>query len=106
MDIGLPNDTQDDTYLEALQVHPPDLLRTFQPGLVLYVAGVDPYRGDRLRRLKLTLEGLKRRDDLALGLCREWSIPVVPTFADGYAADLADTVEAHCPTVRFARALL
>ncbi len=69
------------------------------------MAGVDPY-GDRLGRLKLTLKGLKRRDELVLGLCREWSIPVVVTFAGGYAADLDDTVEAHCPTVRVARALL
>ncbi|MBW8056694.1 MAG: hypothetical protein FVQ86_01550 [candidate division NC10 bacterium] len=87
--------------MQALQVHLPDLLRTF-----LYVAGVDPYRGDRLGRLKLTLEGLKRRDELVLGLYCKWSIRVVATFAGGYAADLDDTVEAHCPTVRVARALL
>jgi acetoin utilization deacetylase AcuC-like enzyme len=70
------------------------------------VAGVDPYRGDRLGRLKLTLEGLKRRDELVLGLYCKWSIRVVATFAGGYAAHLDDTVEAHCPTVRVTRALL
>jgi acetoin utilization deacetylase AcuC-like enzyme len=105
-DIALPDGTQDDVYMEALEAHLPGLLRVFQPELVLYVAGVDPYRGDRLGRLKLTLEGLERRDALVLDLCREQSIPVVITFAGGYAENLDDTVEAHCQTVRAARALL
>ncbi|MBW8004413.1 MAG: histone deacetylase [candidate division NC10 bacterium] len=105
-DIALPDGTQDDFYMQALQGHLPGLLRTFQPELVLYVAGVDPYRGDRLGRLKLTLKGLQQRDAFVLGLCREQRIPVVVTFAGGYAANLDDTVEAHCQTVRVARALL
>ncbi len=73
---------------------------------MIYVASVDPYQGDRLGRLNLTLEGLWRRDAFVLGLCREWKTPVVVTFAGGYAADLDDTVEAHCQTVRVARGLL
>jgi acetoin utilization deacetylase AcuC-like enzyme len=106
MDIALPDGTQDDVYMELLQEHLPGLLHTFKPELVLYVAGVDPYRGDRLGRLKLTLKGLEQRDAWVLRLCRERSIPVVVTFAGGYAENLDDTVEAHCQTVRAARALL
>ncbi len=70
------------------------------------MAGVDPYDGDRLGRLGLSLTGLKYRDAYVLDLCRERRIPAAVTFAGGYAADLADTVEAHCNTVRVARALL
>lgn len=106
MDIALPDGTPDDAYMEALEGHLPNLLRTFQPELVLYVAGVDPYRGDRLGRLKLSLKGLAQRDAFVLGLCRAWRVPVAVTFAGGYAVNLDDAVEAHCQTVRVARALL
>lgn len=105
-DIALPDGTQDNPYMDALEGHLPCLLRAFQPDLVLYVAGVDPYRGDRLGRLKLTLKGLERRDAYVLGLCRDRSIPVVVTFAGGYAVHLDDTVEAHCQTIRVARRFL
>lgn len=105
-DIALPDGTRDDVYMDALTAHLPGLLRTFQPEIVLYVAGVDPYRGDRLGRLKLTMNGLERRDAFVLSLCREWNLPVVVTFAGGYATDVDDTVEAHCQTIRVARALL
>lgn len=106
MDIALPDGTPDDAYMEAVEGHLPNLLRTFQPELVLYVAGVDPYRGDRLGRLKLSLKGLEQRDAFVLGLCRAWRVPVAVTFAGGYAVNLDDAVEAHCQTVRVARALL
>lgn len=106
MDIALPDGTPDDAYMEAVEGHLPNLLRTFQPELVLYVAGVDPYRGDRLGRLKLSLKGLEQRDAFVLGLCRAWRVPVAVTFAGGYAVNVDDAVEAHCQTVRVARALL
>lgn len=106
LDLALPDGTQDDAYIEALTANLPDLLRTFEPDLALYVAGVDPYEHDRLGRLKLTLKGLRRRDAYVLGICRARSVPVVVTFAGGYAEDVEDTVEAHCQTVRVARALL
>lgn len=106
MDIPLADGTSDDTYLDALQAHLPGLLQDFRPELVLYVAGVDPYQGDRLGRLNVSLKGLMQRDAFVLGLCREWKFPAVVTFAGGYAADLEDTVEAHCQTVRVARTLL
>lgn len=103
MDVGLPDGTDDETYLDILAPYVHRILDEFQPDLVLYVAGVDPYEGDRLGRLKLSFEGLKRRDAYVLGHCQGRGVPVVITLAGGYATHLHDTVQAHCNTVRTAR---
>ena len=88
-----------------LVAHVTEFGREFRPGLAFYVAGADPHAGDRMGRLRLTHAGLRRRDELVLGACREAGIPVVITLGGGYGRSLDDTVEAHCNTVRAARAL-
>ena len=101
-DIGLADGTPDAPYLEILESALPQMLARARPDLVFYIAGVDPYRGDRLGRLGLSLAGLRSRDHLVLSACRDRGIPAVITFAGGYAQDLCDTVEAHCNTIRTA----
>jgi acetoin utilization deacetylase AcuC-like enzyme len=102
LDIELPDNTDDTAYLAALQAHLPTVLRRFQPQMVWYLAGVDPYVGDKLGRLALTLEGLRQRDVYVLSTCYQASIPVVTTMGGGYAPQIEDIVEAHCNTVRLA----
>jgi acetoin utilization deacetylase AcuC-like enzyme len=80
----------------------PALLREFQPDFVFYQSGVDPYEHDRLGKLKLTLAGLRARDDYVLSMCRSMGLPVATTMGGGYAKDIHDTVEAHANTVRAA----
>ena len=77
LDVALPDGTGDDAYLEALA---PALaaVRAFGPDLVLWVSGADPYEGDRLGRLRLTLDGLRRRDDAVLDACA--GVPLVVTI--------------------------
>ena len=41
--------------------------RGIGPDLVFYLAGADPYEGDRLGRLKLTIDGLRARDRMVVG---------------------------------------
>jgi len=103
LDIGLPDGTRDDEYLAALETSVPRILEEFRPGLVFYVAGADPHEGDRLGRLRLTHQGLCRRDEFVLQACRDAGIPVAVTLGGGYGQDIQDTVEAHCNTVRAAR---
>ena len=103
LDIGLPDGTGDDEYLRALEPVLPRILTEFRPGLVFYLAGVDPHERDRLGRLRLTHAGLRQRDELVLRACRDASIPVAVTLGGGYGEDIRDTVEAHCNTVRAAR---
>ncbi|MFB3819747.1 MAG: histone deacetylase [Candidatus Methylomirabilales bacterium] len=102
LDIALPDGTGDEDYLRALRAALPKVLDDFRPGLVFYQAGADPHEGDRLGRLRLTHDGLRRRDELVLAACRDGGIPVVITLGGGYGQDLADTVAAHCNTIRAA----
>ena len=69
---------------------------------MIYLAGADPYEGDRLGRLKLTKTGLIARDRFVLELARDNAIPITVTMAGGYAHNVADIVDIHFNTVRTA----
>jgi acetoin utilization deacetylase AcuC-like enzyme len=102
LDVELLDGTADDDYLALLGDTLPGVLATARPDLVVYLAGADPYVGDRLGRLGLTLEGLARRDAMVVGACREVGIPVAIAIAGGYGREIGDTVQAHLNTVRVA----
>jgi acetoin utilization deacetylase AcuC-like enzyme len=102
LDIALPDETGDAAYLAALRAHVPAILQQGCPELVWYQAGVDPYRGDKLGRLALSIDGLRRRDHYVIATCRAAGIPVVITLGGGYAPHIQDIVEAHCNTIRTA----
>src|SRR5580698_10003744 len=74
-------------------------LRQFDPELLCYIAGADPYREDQLGGLSLTIDGLKRRDELVFRVARARGIPAMVTYAGGYARNVEDTVAIHCNTV-------
>jgi acetoin utilization deacetylase AcuC-like enzyme len=99
LDIELADGTSDDEYLATLDEVLPRLL-VHDPDIIFYLAGADPYTGDKLGRLGLTMDGLKRRDTLVLDFARRNEIPVVTTMSGGYASDINDTVEIHCNTIR------
>jgi acetoin utilization deacetylase AcuC-like enzyme len=105
LDVALADGTDDEEYLYALALHLATTLDGFRPDIVFYQAGVDPFFDDRLGRLALTLAGLKRRDEMVLAACRSRQLPCVITLGGGYAREVADTVEAHCNTIRAARAI-
>jgi acetoin utilization deacetylase AcuC-like enzyme len=102
-DIELEDGTGDGEYLERLADALPAVLAESTPDLVIYLAGVDPHEGDRLGRLRLTFDGLARRDAMVLEACREVGIPVAITIAGGYGHNVETTVEAHLRTVAVAR---
>jgi acetoin utilization deacetylase AcuC-like enzyme len=102
LDISFPNGVGDEVYLATLREHVPRILDEFKPDFVFYQAGVDPFERDRLGKLRLTIEGLRRRDEFVISSCREREIPIATTMGGGYANDINDTVEAHCNTVRVA----
>jgi len=99
IDVDLPDGCGDQDYLAWLDNALSSGLRQFEPDLLCYVAGADPYRGDQLGGLDLTIEGLKRRDELVFRVARARNLPVMVTFAGGYAQDLEDTVTIHSNTV-------
>jgi len=103
IDVDLPDGIGDDDYLAWLDNALSSGLRQFEPELICYVAGADPYREDQLGGLSLTIEGLKRRDELVFRVARARDIPLMVTFAGGYALRVEDTVSIHCNTVLAAK---
>jgi acetoin utilization deacetylase AcuC-like enzyme len=67
--------------------------------LLCYIAGADPYKEDQLGGLALTIEGLKKRDELVFKVAKAQNVPVMVTFAGGYARRVEDTITIHCNTV-------
>jgi acetoin utilization deacetylase AcuC-like enzyme len=99
IDVNLPDGIGDDEYLLWLDNALSSGLRNFTPDLLCYIAGADPYREDQLGGLALTIEGLKKRDELVFRVCKARGIPVMVTYAGGYARNVQDTVTIHTSTV-------
>ncbi len=99
LDIELMDGTGDAAYLATLDVALPRVLAAAQPALAIYLAGADPYAGDRLGRLSLSKAGLQQRDARVLGQLRDRRIPVAVVMAGGYADDISDVVDIHFATV-------
>lgn len=99
IDVDLPDGIGDDDYLAWLDNAISSGLRQFEPDLICYIAGADPYREDQLGGLSLTIEGLKKRDQLVFHVARTRGIPIMVTFAGGYARNVEDTVTIHTNTI-------
>ncbi len=99
IDVNLPDGCSDAVYLAWLDNALSSGLRQFQPDLIAYVAGADPFREDQLGGLDLSIDGLKRRDELVFRAARARNIPVFVTLAGGYAIRAEDTVTIHTNTI-------
>ena len=102
LDVALNDGTGDDEYLSLLQTHLPGVFSGHQPDFVFYLAGADPYEGDRLGRLKLTIDGLRQRDEIVIGACRRAGLPLAISMSGGYAPDIDAIVTIHANTIRAA----
>ena len=100
LDVGVADNTRDDAYLQLLDDALHTLAANFQPDLVFYLAGADPYAGDRLGRLSLSKAGLLARDCRVFDLCERRQWPLALLMAGGYAVPISDTVDIHLQTVR------
>ncbi len=105
MDLNLPDGIGDADYLAILEKHLAQAFHQFHPDLLVYVGGADPYREDQLGGLGLTIEGLRRRDQLVFERARRHGVPVAITLAGGYARRVDDTVRIHVNTILAARDL-
>ena len=102
LDVPLEDGTGDDEYLPLLRTHLHDVLNRHQPDFVFYLAGADPFEGDRLGRLKLTIDGLRRRDEIVMDACTRARLPVAISMSGGYATDIDAIVSIHFNTIRVA----
>lgn len=104
LDVDLPDGCNDDDYLQALAHALDEMDRRFEPGLVIYLAGADPYVGDRLGRLSLSFDGLEARDRRVFDWAFQRRIPLAMAMAGGYGVQIDDTVQVQMNTYRVALA--
>lgn len=102
LDMDLPDGCADAPYLQALDDALFELDRRFAPGLVIYLAGADPFEGDRLGRLALSFEGLKARDQRVFEWAWQRRVPLAFAMAGGYGVNIDDTVQVQMNTYRVA----
>jgi acetoin utilization deacetylase AcuC-like enzyme len=102
LDVELPDETSDAEYLSTLAEHLPRVF-AHKPDIIFYLGGADPYVGDKLGRLALSIAGLRERDELVLKESQRRGVPVATVMSGGYAANISDTVEIHCNTIRAVR---
>ena len=102
LDVALPDGCGDSDYLDALDLALAELADRFEPGLVIYLAGADPFSGDRLGRLGLTADGLEARDRRVFDWCFARALPVAFVMAGGYGTRIEDTVQIQINTYRTA----
>ena len=103
IDVGLPDGAHDATYLRELERALPRAM-AHRPQCVFFLAGADPYEDDQLGGLRLTRDGLRRRDRMVIETVRGAGVPLVVTLAGGYARRLEDTVSIHAATIEEAAA--
>jgi acetoin utilization deacetylase AcuC-like enzyme len=101
-DIALPDGCGDADYLEALEQGLAAIEQRFEPGLLIYLAGVDPHENDRLGRLKITADGLEARDRRVFDWAWQRRLPLVMTMAGGYGRDIDTTVALQVNSYRLA----
>ena len=104
LDIDLPDRCNDHDYLQALQHALAVMDQRFQPGLVIYLAGADPFEGDRLGRLSLSFEGLEARERQVFGWAWQRRIPLAMAMAGGYGVNIDETVQVQMNTYKVALA--
>jgi acetoin utilization deacetylase AcuC-like enzyme len=102
LDIGLPDNTNDDFYLSTLELNLNNLINKFNPEFMFFQSGVDILETDRMGRLSITKEGCKKRDRIVLETARNNKIPIVASMGGGYS-EFLDVIDAHANTYRVAQ---
>lgn len=102
LDVALPDGTGDADYLAQLESALAQMFARFDPQLLIFLAGADPFEGDRLGRLRLTMAGMAARDTMVMEAARIRDLPVAIAMAGGYGRVIEETVAVHLQTIRIA----
>ena len=103
LDVPLPDGIRDAEYLELLTAHLGRILNERRPEIAFYLSGVDILESDRFGKLKVSMEGCRKRDETVFRMLSERGIPCSVSMGGGYSPDVKTIVEAHCQTYRAAR---
>jgi len=102
LDIGLKDGTDDRIYLPLLENTLETLIRQLKPDFAFFLSGVDILETDKFGKLKITMEGCRRRDEIVFSMLKLYNIPCAVAMGGGYSPDIKTIVEAHCNTFRVA----
>lgn len=105
LDVEFPDGTTDEVYLDSLTEHMSSVLQRFHPDFVFYQSGVDILESDKLGKMKVTIDGCKKRDEMVLQSFHKMQVPVVCCMGGGYSRDIRKIIDAHANTFRIARDL-
>ncbi|MBN3582198.1 histone deacetylase [Algoriphagus aestuarii] len=102
LDIGLPDKTDDTTYLKLLEDSLKKIQSQFPPDFILYQSGVDVLDSDKLGRLSMTLQGIRERDKMVLDFGKSLQKPIMCCMGGGYSPKIKDIIDAHAQVYRLA----
>ncbi|MDC1170517.1 histone deacetylase, partial [Candidatus Pelagibacter sp.] len=94
LDIELEDNTEDQKYIETLKNNI-QLLNKQKFDFVFYIAGVDVHFNDRLGKLKLSDDGIKKREEIVIGNFFSKKIPICGVLGGGYNKNFDKLVELH-----------
>ena len=99
LDTGLYSGADDEEYISVLQ-KAIDSIRRFNPEFAVYIAGVDIYEKDLIGGLKISRNGIEKRDDIVFKYLATQKIPFVLLLAGGCTSDMSELVNIHCNTIK------
>lgn len=102
LDYGLPDECDDQVYLQALTHCLDELDSRFKPDSLIFLAGADPHVDDRLGRLNISSEGMRLRDETVLAYALDRNLPIALSMAGGYGKEMTSTVNIHFQTIKTA----
>ena len=95
LDIGLDDAISDENYLEKIKFALATCSKNIQPDLVLYDAGADVHKNDKLGRLNISSKCILERDLEVLNFFKRKDIPVATVIGGGYSTDNIELAERH-----------
>lgn len=100
LDIELEDCCNDEFYLNQLATHLPKLIQHVKPDILLYLSGVDILESDKLGRLSVSKQGIRKRDSFVFQTAKNENIPVAVSMGGGYAEKLSDVIDCHVNTFK------
>jgi acetoin utilization deacetylase AcuC-like enzyme len=102
LDVALPDGTEDQAYLAALEQSLASVRAAFNPDMIFYLAGADVFKNDRLGKLALSKAGIQQRDERIFEFAASAynrRLPIITVMGGGYCPVIQDIVDIHFSTV-------
>ena len=94
LDVELDDNMKDEQYLKLLKFYL-NHLNEENFDFVFYIAGVDIHLNDRLGKLKISDNGIKKRDEIVTENFFSKGVPLCGVLGGGYNKDFDKLVELH-----------